>query len=196
MKLLNAAAFVAAASISAACATASKPATAAAPPPAPAAPPAAAAAPLSPAEAGQARALALALERIHFPFDTAALTPAARAALDEAALLLAALPSVHLTVEGHADARGDAAWNRDLAEWRAGAVIDGLAARGIDRARLHLVAHGEEAPLALGSDDLAHAMNRRVEFHLLRGDVELRLEHGQLVDDAGRPIDLADLGVR
>ncbi len=194
MKLLNAAAFVAAATLSAACATASKPATAAAPP-APAAPPAAPA-PLSPGEADQARALALALERIHFAFDTAALTPAARAALDEAAGLLAALPSVHLTVEGHADARGDAAWNRDLAEWRAGAVIDALAARGIDRARLHLVAHGEEAPLALGADDLAHAMNRRVEFHLLRGDVELRLDHGQLVDDAGRPIDLAQLSVR
>lgn len=195
MKTLNAAAFLAAAALSAACATASKPATAAAPPP-PAAPPTAAAAAISPAEAREARALALALERIHFAFDTAALTPAARAALDEAAGHLAALPAVHLTVEGHADARGAAAWNRDLAEWRAAAVIDGLAARGVERARLHLVARGEEAPLAHGEDELAHAMNRRVEFHLLRGDVELRLDHGALVDDAGRPIDLATLSVR
>jgi outer membrane protein OmpA-like peptidoglycan-associated protein len=194
MKTLNAAAFLAAAALSAACATSGKPgATAAAPPVPPPAPATAAAAPLTPAEAAEARSLALALERIHFALDSAALTPGARAALDEAARHLAAIPDLHLSVEGHADARGDAAWNRDLAEWRAATVIDYLAAKGIDRSRLELVAHGEEAPLALGEDAAAHAMNRRVEFHLLRGDVELRLRDGHLVDDAGRSLDLASL---
>lgn len=200
MKTLNAAAFLAAATLSAACATAGKPAaTASAPPePAPAMAPApeAAAPKLTAAEAAEARSLALALERVHFALDSAALTPDARAALDAAARHLAAIPDLHLSVEGHADARGDAAWNHDLAEWRAATVIDYLAAKGIDRSRLELVSHGESAPLAYGEDAVAHATNRRVEFHLLRGDVELRLERGRLVDDAGRPIDLASISVR
>lgn len=196
MRTLNAAALVAAAALAAGCATAAKTTAAAqaAPPAAPA--PAAAPAPLAPEEAAEARALALALERIHFALDSAALSPTARAALDEAAGHLARLPGVHLTIEGHADARGDAAWNHDLAEWRAAAVIEHLAARGVDRARLALVSHGEARPIAAGADERAHALNRRVEFHLLRGDVELILRDGQLLDDAGRPLSFASASAR
>lgn len=190
------AALALAALTTAGCATSSKPATTAAAPPAPPAAiapaPAPAAPALTPAEAAEARALALALERIHFPLDSAALGPAARAALDEAAGHLRKLPDMHLHVEGHADARGSAEWNRDLAEWRAQAVIEALAARGIERARLELIAHGEAAPLALGETELAHAMNRRVEFSVMKGEVQLSVRQGQLVDDAGRPIETAD----
>lgn len=195
MRSLNVAAIAAAAALAAGCATAAKTTTAAQAAP-PAAPAPAAPAPLSSAEAAEARALALALERIHFAFDSAELSPAARRALDEAAGHLARLPAVHLTIEGHADARGSAAWNHDLAEWRAAAVIEHLAARGVERSRLELVSHGEARPIAAGADERAHALNRRVEFHLLRGEVELILRDGLLLDDAGRPLSLATLSAR
>jgi len=195
MRTLNAAALVAAAAFTAGCATAAKTTstTAQAAPPAAAAP---APAPITADEAAEARALALALERIHFAFDSAALSPAAQRALDEAAGHLAKLPAVHLTIEGHADARGDAAWNHDLAEWRAAAVIEHLAARGVERSRLALVSHGEARPIAAGADERAHALNRRVEFHLLRGEIELILRDGLLLDDAGRPLSLATVSAR
>lgn len=48
-----------------------------------------------------------------------------------------------LRVEGHADGPGDSAYNLELSNRRAGAVVNGLVSRGVDPARLQALGSGE-----------------------------------------------------
>ena len=59
---------------------------------------------------------------------------------------------------------------------------------GIEEPRLSAVSFGEEKPLVDKPTDDAYARNRRVEFRLMRGDVQLVLEEGDLLDDQGKRI--------
>ena len=70
-------------------------------------------------------------------------------------------------IEGHADASGNPRWNAELAGMRATAVADFLVARGIKRARLVPVGHGEERPWADNATSTGRAQNRRVVFTVL-----------------------------
>ncbi|MCL4225480.1 MAG: OmpA family protein [Myxococcales bacterium] len=137
---------------------------------------------------GDVREALLQLERVHFGYDTATILPAARDSLERAARLLAGHTDVHIYVEGHTDERGTTEYNVALGERRAAAVVDYLVRMGIDRGRLHPVSYGKERPLRDGKGVLAYAVNRRAEFRLLRGDIELVLEGGTPFDDTGRPL--------
>ena len=134
------------------------------------------------------KALLLALQRVHFGFDTDTLTDAGKQALSEAAEKLTLLPEVALYVDGHTDDRGTTEYNMSLAERRAQAVVKYLKNLGIEAERLNIVSFGEETPAASGHSDIDNAKNRRVEFRIMRGDIQFILEDGELVDDAGQPI--------
>lgn len=125
---------------------------------------------------GDVRDAMLALQRVHFGFDSADLNEDSRNALTEAAKKLADKAKVHLYVEGHADETGETEYNLQLGERRAKTVRDFLSRSGVGAERLHIVSFGEEKPLAEGSGSEALAENRRVDFRLMRGDVELVLE--------------------
>jgi len=135
--------------------------------------------------AGDLRDLLLTLRRVHFPYDSNKLTPPARKALEEAGEKLTGLADVHLYVEGHSDERGTEEYNIALSDGRARTVADFLISLGVETGRLHVLSMGEAAPLASGKTDLAHAKNRRVDFRLMRGDIQFVLAEGDLVDDAG-----------
>lgn len=120
---------------------------------------------------GEARDALLALQRVHFEFDSSELTQESRDALTEAATNLKALKGVELYVDGHADSAGTTEYNLQLGEQRAVAVKKFLARLGVDPATLHVVSFGEEKPLEEGSE--VNAKNRRVEFRLMEGDIEL-----------------------
>jgi peptidoglycan-associated lipoprotein len=128
------------------------------------------------------------LSRIHFAYDSAALLPAARTALGKAADPLTRHPDVHLFLDGHADLRGSAEYNRALGERRARSVAEQLARLGVARDRLHVGSFGKDQPLVRGDGPNAHAHNRRVDFRLMRGDVRLVLEAGVLFDDVGHEL--------
>ena len=104
---------------------------------------------------------------VKFQTGSAELTPEARAQLENLGRVLAArkgkLAPGEIVIEGHADARGSAEYNKKLSEQRAHSVVK------------HLVtAHGVEAkslkPLCMGKEHLkdpAHPeapINRRVEL--------------------------------
>jgi peptidoglycan-associated lipoprotein len=133
-----------------------------------------------PAE-GDVRDAILALRRVHFGFDSADLNTDSRAALDEAADKLKDEVEVHLYVQGHADHAGETEYNMTLGERRAKAVSDYLADLGVNRDRLHIVSYGEEKPLAQGETSQAMAKNRRVDFRVMRGEIELVVEEGATV---------------
>ncbi len=99
----------------------------------------------------------------YFEFDKALLKPEARAALDIHARRLKNNPR-NVRLEGHADERGTREYNMALGERRAKAVKEYLVLQGVDPTILEVISYGEERPAALGSDEEAWALNRRVEM--------------------------------
>lgn len=104
---------------------------------------------------------------IEFGFDSAALGAESRRHLDAfvGALQSPALAEDRFLVEGHTDAVGPAAYNLELSQRRAAAVVDYLVGRGVDPARLTAHGVGEAQPRTA---DPADAANRRVETRLVR----------------------------
>jgi OOP family OmpA-OmpF porin len=101
-----------------------------------------------------------------FELDSAALTDAGRAALEEMVEQALARSGVEVMIEGHTDDLGEPEYNLALSERRARAVADHFAQRGVDRARIRAIGLGETRPAASGTDDDARRKNRRVEISL------------------------------
>jgi outer membrane protein OmpA-like peptidoglycan-associated protein len=94
-------------------------------------------------------AVLLADRPIAFTADSAELTAPAAAAVQEAARLLAAVPTVPVLVEGHAaDTPGGLDAGRLLSERRADVVADALVAAGLAGDRIATRGRGAEVPLA------------------------------------------------
>lgn len=129
---------------------AAKPAESTAPPAVPE-PAASAAAPSAPATAKELSldaSVRQALART-VAFDTKSRVVAAESlpALAEIAKALKAHPEVLLVeVQGHADERGDDSQNVALTRARAAAVVEALAARGVERTRLNSAGYGSRCP--------------------------------------------------
>jgi OOP family OmpA-OmpF porin len=82
-----------------------------------------------------------------FDFDKSALRPEGKAALDELAQRLAVTQYDKLTIVGHADRIGPAAYNEKLSKRRASAIRDYLIAQGIDAQRMTASGVGESQPI-------------------------------------------------
>lgn len=116
------------------------------------------------AELGEARRARL--YGILFDFASATPRPESAAVLDELAAVLARHPDWQITVEGHTDAIGDDTSNQALSERRAAAVVEALASRGVDRARVTSAGLGESRPVTSNDTAPGRAQNRRVEIAL------------------------------
>jgi outer membrane protein OmpA-like peptidoglycan-associated protein len=101
---------------------------------------------------------------LHFETDTDELDAPSREVLRQVAKQMFLHPRVKVVVSGHADERGDTAYNLSLGERRAKAAQDFLVRIGVPRGRINTVSLGEEAPLLDGHDESAWAQNRRDEF--------------------------------
>ncbi len=99
---------------------------------------------------------------VFFEVDSADLTQAARQALARLPARLAASPKSRVTIEGHTDAVGSAAYNVRLGERRASAVRDFLTGNGVNAMRIETMSYGADAADALGTGERASALLRRV----------------------------------
>ncbi|MBI3507153.1 MAG: OmpA family protein [Proteobacteria bacterium] len=99
---------------------------------------------------------------VFFEVDSAELTPIARQALARLPERLARVPQARVTIEGHTDAVGSAAYNVRLGERRASAVRDFLTGNGVNAMRIETMSYGAEASDALGAGQRASALLRRV----------------------------------
>ncbi|MBK8500606.1 MAG: OmpA family protein [Flavobacteriales bacterium] len=71
-----------------------------------------------------------------------------------------------ITLIGHTDVRGTFAYNEALSERRAEAVSNALRSTCLEGKPVRVGWSGEKQPVALGSDEIDHALNRRVDVHL------------------------------
>ena len=102
------------------------------------------------------------LEGVHFAFDSSSLTDEAKQILDHAATRINAHSSSHFTVEGHTDSYGSDAYNQQLSERRAKAVMNYLISRGVSASSLSAVGKGESYPVSSNDSREGRAQNRRV----------------------------------
>ena len=108
------------------------------------------------------------LKGTNFEFNSAALTPDAKAALAKTVDSLKGSPEVRVTVSGYTDNVGPDSYNLTLSKRRAEAVKSHLVAGGIDAARIETQGFGAASPVADNSTAQGRAANRRVEVHKVK----------------------------
>jgi outer membrane protein OmpA-like peptidoglycan-associated protein len=100
-----------------------------------------------------------------FPSGQERLSPIARQSLDQVAAALAQQPSdAIIQIEGHTDDSGSERQNALLSKQRAQAVADHLMEREIEAARIRVIGHGEQRPIADNDTAEGRSANRRVEI--------------------------------
>lgn len=93
--------------------------------------------------------------------------------LDKVITILKANPTVHLEVIAHTDSRGEDASNLALSQKRAGAVLDYLVSKGIDKTMLKAIGKGENGirnrcTNGVECSGKEHEFNRRTEFNFIK----------------------------
>lgn len=101
---------------------------------------------------------------ILFAVDSAQVQPALRRDLFALADSLQRYPDTTVTIVGHTDNTGSAAYNQDLSERRARSVGRVLANAGVEGFRLRTIGAGENNPIASNQTAAGRAQNRRVDI--------------------------------
>lgn len=102
---------------------------------------------------------------IQFDFDKDTLRAESTPTLEEIAKLLKSRPNLKLSIIGHTDGKGTAAYNLELSRRRAARVVEALTRNhGIALDRLTAVGMGADAPIADNASEAGRARNRRVEL--------------------------------
>jgi OOP family OmpA-OmpF porin len=102
------------------------------------------------------------VRNVQFALNSAELTAAGKATLDEMAGNLTRLKFISGTVIGHTDSAGADAYNQKLSERRAQSVAKYLESKGIAAGRLTTTGAGESKPIADNATSEGRAKNRRV----------------------------------
>jgi OOP family OmpA-OmpF porin len=129
-------------------------------------------------EEGQIRIL----EQVQFKHDSAEILPVSEPILKAVLGILNEHAEItRISVEGHTDNVGTAAYNKQLSHDRAESVVQWLIAHGVAAKRLTSTGFGLELPIAPNATDAGREKNRRVEFHI-------REVRGVPADDSGKRI--------
>lgn len=100
--------------------------------------------------------------KVYFEFDSSSVDEESRRVIEAHSQFLLENPDVNVVLEGHADERGTREYNLALGERRANSVAEIMIAYGVSPGRIQTISYGEERPAALGSDESAWQLNRRV----------------------------------
>jgi outer membrane protein OmpA-like peptidoglycan-associated protein len=106
---------------------------------------------------------------ILFAVDSAVLSPQSMASLDEFAQVMRQYPQTAILVQGYTDSTGSEEHNAALSQRRAQAVMNHLALREVEQARMAAIGYGEGYPVADNATPDGRAQNRRVSI-LVKGN--------------------------
>jgi len=101
-----------------------------------------------------------------FDFNSSALRPSSRTSLQQMADVFQKYPDTTLSVQGHTDSIGSAAYNKRLSERRADSVAGYLQDLGVRSSRIQTIGYGKSQPRATNSTAAGRQLNRRVEIHV------------------------------
>ena len=101
---------------------------------------------------------------IYFAFDSSQIEGEQVSRMATNAGFLRDNPGVLIRIEGNCDPRGTREYNLALGERRAQSGMNHLMSLGVAPGRMHTVSFGEEKLLFSGTDEAAHAQNRRDDF--------------------------------
>ncbi len=119
---------------------------------------------LAPIKVGQV----VRLNNIFFDFGKATLQEESFPELNNLVKVMTDNPKIELEISGHTDDVGSDADNQTLSQNRAQAVVDYLTKNGISAKRLTAMGYGEKNPVVPNDSDENRALNRRVEFKILK----------------------------
>lgn len=108
------------------------------------------------------------LENIFFEFNKTNLLPASFPELNKVAAFMIENNIRQIEISGHTDSEGSDAYNKTLSEGRAKAVVAYLVSKGVNPACLLAVGYGKTKPIDTNTTDAGKAINRRVEFKLIK----------------------------
>ncbi len=108
------------------------------------------------------------LDNIFFDFDKSDLKSESIPELRKLVSLLNDYPSIRVEIGAHTDSDGSDEYNFGLSQRRAQSVVNWLIENGIATGRLVSKGYGETLPLATNETPEGRALNRRVEFKLVR----------------------------
>ena len=107
-------------------------------------------------------------EQVHFEFNKATILPDSDTLLAAVAKVFVEHPELKkVQIEGHTDNKGAAAYNQQLSQKRAEAVMKWMIAHGVDKSRLVAKGFGMSKPIADNKTEDGRAANRRVEFNIV-----------------------------
>ncbi len=107
-------------------------------------------------------------KQIQFETGSDKLTEASLPVVKQVAEILKNYPNYRVIVAGHTDNQGKRQRNQELSEQRAARCVQKLIELGIEPERLTSAGYGQTKPIATNSTAKGRALNRRVEFHLIR----------------------------
>jgi outer membrane protein OmpA-like peptidoglycan-associated protein/tetratricopeptide (TPR) repeat protein len=115
----------------------------------------------------------IALKNIFFDFDKATLRPESNVELTNIVNIMKNNPNIKIQISSHTDNKGNDAYNQQLSDERAQAVVNHLIEKGINTNRMKAKGYGETTPVASnenpdGTDNPeGRQLNRRVEFEIV-----------------------------
>jgi OmpA-OmpF porin, OOP family len=107
------------------------------------------------------------LKGVNFDNNAAILRTDAATILDDQVATLKRYPALKVEVAGHTDSNNSDAYNQQLSERRAKAVMEYFVAKGVAAEQLTAKGYGESQPIADNGTAEGRAQNRRVELRIL-----------------------------
>ena len=108
------------------------------------------------------------LKNIFFATAKATLLPKSHVELNKLVRIMKDFPNILVEISGHTDSDGSDEYNKDLSQRRAQSVVNYLGQNGIPVRQFVANGYGEEKPVATNKTAEGKALNRRVEFKVLK----------------------------
>lgn len=104
------------------------------------------------------------LRNIFFDFDRITIKPESRSELGQLIKMMKEMPGLKIEITGHTDNKGTFAYNQELSDDRALAVVNYLVENGIEHSRLSYKGMGFSQPIATNDTEEGRQVNRRIEI--------------------------------